>query len=135
MVDAVLERGWELVSHNYEQGDLLTNYQFDPDGEEALECVGDHSCLPVNFVSHGGQTGGSSAPGGEHLKPALAPKPTEHVAHQHSAHGRLQERLPGRVVAGQIGRQELDRHLAVQARVPGRVHNAHAAVAQSYGPS
>ena len=36
MVDAVLERGWELVAHNYEQGDLLTNYQFDKDQEEAL---------------------------------------------------------------------------------------------------
>ena len=36
IVDAVLERGWELVAHNYEQGDLLTNYQFDKAGEEKL---------------------------------------------------------------------------------------------------
>ena len=36
ILDAVLERGWELVAHNYEQGDLLTNYQFDREGEEAL---------------------------------------------------------------------------------------------------
>lgn len=36
IVDAVLERGWELVAHNHEQGDLLTNYAFDPAGEEAL---------------------------------------------------------------------------------------------------
>ncbi len=36
IVDAVKERGWELVCHNYEQGDLLTNYQSDPVAEEAL---------------------------------------------------------------------------------------------------
>ncbi len=36
IVDAVLERGWELVAHNYAQGDLLTNYQFKKDEEEAL---------------------------------------------------------------------------------------------------
>jgi len=36
IVDAVLEREWELVAHNYEQGDLLTNYQFKKDEEEAL---------------------------------------------------------------------------------------------------
>ena len=27
---------WELVCHNYEQGDLLTNYQSDPLAEEEL---------------------------------------------------------------------------------------------------
>ena len=36
IVDAAKERGWELVCHNYEQGDLLTNYQSDPDAEEKL---------------------------------------------------------------------------------------------------
>lgn len=36
VIDAVLERRWELVAHNYEQGDLLTNYQFDRDAEEKL---------------------------------------------------------------------------------------------------
>ncbi len=36
VVDAVNQRGWELVAHNYEQGDLLTNYAFDPEGEKAL---------------------------------------------------------------------------------------------------
>ncbi len=36
VIDAVLERGWELVAHNYEQGDLLTNYAFDAAGEEKL---------------------------------------------------------------------------------------------------
>jgi len=36
IVDAAMERGWELVCHNYEQGDLLTNYQSDPLAEEEL---------------------------------------------------------------------------------------------------
>lgn len=36
VIDAVNQRGWELVAHNYEQGDLLTNYTFDPEGEKAL---------------------------------------------------------------------------------------------------
>lgn len=26
MVDACLERGWELIAHNYEQGELLTDF-------------------------------------------------------------------------------------------------------------
>ena len=34
-----------------------------------------------------------------------------------SHHGLLQEALLGRVVTGQVGRQDLDGHLAVQARV------------------
>lgn len=33
MVDACLERGWELLAHNYEQGELLTNFAHDPDKE------------------------------------------------------------------------------------------------------
>lgn len=36
VIDAVRERGWELVAHNYEQGDLLTNYHFDRDAEKEL---------------------------------------------------------------------------------------------------
>lgn len=36
MTDAVLERGWELVAHNWEQGELLTDYAKDPDAERAL---------------------------------------------------------------------------------------------------
>ena len=36
VIDAVSERGWELVAHNYEQGDLLTNYHFDRDAEAQL---------------------------------------------------------------------------------------------------
>lgn len=33
MVDACLERGWELLAHNFEQGELLTNYAHDPAAE------------------------------------------------------------------------------------------------------
>ncbi len=36
VIDAVNERGWELVAHNYEQGDLLTNYHFDRPAEKTL---------------------------------------------------------------------------------------------------
>ena len=36
VIDAAKERGWELVAHNYEQGDLLTNYQFDRAAEAEL---------------------------------------------------------------------------------------------------
>ena len=36
VIDAVKERGWELVAHNYEQGDLLTNYHFDRAAEAEL---------------------------------------------------------------------------------------------------
>jgi peptidoglycan/xylan/chitin deacetylase (PgdA/CDA1 family) len=35
-IDAALARGWELVAHNYEQGDLLTNYHRDVETERAL---------------------------------------------------------------------------------------------------
>jgi peptidoglycan/xylan/chitin deacetylase (PgdA/CDA1 family) len=35
-VDAALARGWELVAHNYEQGDLLTNYHRDPEAEREV---------------------------------------------------------------------------------------------------
>ncbi|WP_044558943.1 polysaccharide deacetylase family protein [Azospirillum sp. B4] len=33
MVDACLERGWELLAHNYEQGELLTNFAHAPEKE------------------------------------------------------------------------------------------------------
>jgi len=36
MVDACLERGWELLAHNYEQGELLTDYAHDIDKEQAV---------------------------------------------------------------------------------------------------
>ena len=36
VIDAVNERNWELVAHNYEQGDLMTNYHFDPAAEKDL---------------------------------------------------------------------------------------------------
>jgi peptidoglycan/xylan/chitin deacetylase (PgdA/CDA1 family) len=36
MTDAVLARGWELVAHNWEQGELLTDYAKDAEGERAL---------------------------------------------------------------------------------------------------
>ena len=42
----------------------------------------------------------------------------------------LQEPLLGRLVAGQVRRQELDGDLALQARVVGRVDDPHAAVAE-----
>ena len=33
MVDACLDRGWELLAHNYEQGELLTNFAHAPEKE------------------------------------------------------------------------------------------------------
>ena len=36
IVDAVKGRGWEIVAHNYEQGDLLTNYFAEPEKERAI---------------------------------------------------------------------------------------------------
>jgi len=36
IVDAVKERGWELVPHNWAQNDLLTYYAHDPAGERAV---------------------------------------------------------------------------------------------------
>ena len=44
--------------------------------------------------------------------------------------GFLQEPLLGRLVAGQVRREELDGDLALQARVLGRVDDPHAAVAE-----
>lgn len=36
MVDACLERGWELLPHNWEQGELLTNFSKEPDRERDI---------------------------------------------------------------------------------------------------
>jgi peptidoglycan/xylan/chitin deacetylase (PgdA/CDA1 family) len=36
MVDACLERGWELLPHNWEQGELLTDYAQDPQKEREV---------------------------------------------------------------------------------------------------
>ena len=36
MADACLERGWELLAHNWEQGELLTDYAHDPDAERRV---------------------------------------------------------------------------------------------------
>jgi peptidoglycan/xylan/chitin deacetylase (PgdA/CDA1 family) len=36
MVDAVVERGWEVLAHNYEQGELLTDYAHDPVAERRI---------------------------------------------------------------------------------------------------
>ncbi|AMO72552.1 polysaccharide deacetylase [Sphingorhabdus sp. M41] len=36
MTDAVLERGWELLAHNWEQGQLLSNYAHDPEKEREV---------------------------------------------------------------------------------------------------
>ena len=36
IIDHALARNWELVAHNYEQGELLPQYMFDPAGEKAV---------------------------------------------------------------------------------------------------
>ncbi len=36
MVDACLDRGWELLAHNYEQGELLTDYAHDKQKEQSV---------------------------------------------------------------------------------------------------
>lgn len=36
VVQAAIDRGWEIVAHNYEQGDLLTNYHNDRSAEHKL---------------------------------------------------------------------------------------------------
>jgi peptidoglycan/xylan/chitin deacetylase (PgdA/CDA1 family) len=36
MVDACLERGWELLAHNYEQGELLTDFAHDEQAERDI---------------------------------------------------------------------------------------------------
>lgn len=36
VIDAINQRGWELVAHNFVQSDLLTNYQFEPEKEREI---------------------------------------------------------------------------------------------------
>jgi peptidoglycan/xylan/chitin deacetylase (PgdA/CDA1 family) len=36
MTDAALERGWELLAHNWEQGELLTDYAHEPEREREI---------------------------------------------------------------------------------------------------
>ncbi|MEP2734807.1 MAG: polysaccharide deacetylase [Erythrobacter sp.] len=36
MTQACLDRGWELIAHNYEQGELLTDFHDDPDAERDI---------------------------------------------------------------------------------------------------
>ena len=36
IVEAVKERNWEMVAHNYEQGELMTNFSADPAKEEQI---------------------------------------------------------------------------------------------------
>lgn len=36
VIDAINQRGWELVAHNYVQTDLLTNYEFEPEKEREI---------------------------------------------------------------------------------------------------
>lgn len=36
IIDAVNERGWEIVAHNYAQNDVLTNYAHQPDREREI---------------------------------------------------------------------------------------------------
>lgn len=36
MTDAAISRGWELLAHNYEQGELLTRYAHDPAAEREV---------------------------------------------------------------------------------------------------
>ena len=36
MTDAILKRGWELLAHNWEQGELLTDYAKDPEKEREI---------------------------------------------------------------------------------------------------
>ena len=36
MTQACLDRGWELITHNYEQGELLTNFAHQPEKEQEV---------------------------------------------------------------------------------------------------
>ena len=36
IIDAVIQRGWEMLAHNYEQGELMTNFADDPVAEEVI---------------------------------------------------------------------------------------------------
>jgi peptidoglycan/xylan/chitin deacetylase (PgdA/CDA1 family) len=57
MVKACMDRGWELLAHNYEQGELLTNFAHDPEKEEevigrTIDMYREHTGkLPVGWLS------------------------------------------------------------------------------------
>lgn len=57
MVDAALERGWEVLAHNYEQGELLTNFAHDEQAERdvirrSIEIYEQHTGRrPVGWLS------------------------------------------------------------------------------------
>ena len=36
LIEAVKSRGWEMLAHNYEQGELMTNFADDPDKEREI---------------------------------------------------------------------------------------------------
>jgi peptidoglycan/xylan/chitin deacetylase (PgdA/CDA1 family) len=50
MTDACLERGWELLAHNWEQGELLTDYALDPAREREVIAR-----TVENYVKHVGR--------------------------------------------------------------------------------
>lgn len=50
MTDAVLERGWELLTHNWEQGELLSNFAHDPAREREIVLAS-----LAEFVKHTGR--------------------------------------------------------------------------------
>ncbi len=54
IIDHALARKWELVAHNYEQGELLPQYMFDPAGEKAVI----HETLKVYQSVTGRKAGG-----------------------------------------------------------------------------
>ena len=54
IIDHALARNWELVAHNYEQGELLPQYMFDPAGEKAVI----HETLKVYEKVTGRRAGG-----------------------------------------------------------------------------
>lgn len=54
IIERVKAQNWELVAHNYEQGELLPQYMFDPDGERAVI----HETLKVYEKVVGRKAGG-----------------------------------------------------------------------------
>jgi allantoinase len=54
IIEHVKARGWELVAHNYEQGELLPQYMFDPEGEKGVI----HETLKVYEQVVGRKAGG-----------------------------------------------------------------------------
>ena len=54
IIERVKAQNWELVAHNYEQGELLPQYMFDPEGEKAVI----HETLKVYEKVVGRKAGG-----------------------------------------------------------------------------